>query len=522
MKKKLVSMLALSLCFCMGVSAFAGCKDDGDSSSSTPPAPLTQDEIYAKVVEAMDATASYTGAYTVAATVNMEGKEVRPDRDEDEESSSQSTQKISIDLAAKKFFIMMEETYTGDDDGRVQGMTGKLFKEGDKYYTYTKQVATYEDPAEQEMYMEISEAMIGVSAAMYSLKEVDYSESMPSSVTSVADYNAAWASYIADSKAEIVAGTADEESDWYGYSGDGSYVVSAEEVDGAYVVSVEASMSITDEDDYTESVSLKYVFTAKNGKFVSALEKVEYYESWYEADDGEGNWEKVTKDTEGAQLASDSETEETLITISYEFDQAGYDAIETTLPAEVQTQPDMISQPVNVVVNGADYGMTYAYGTTVAEALSELWSKTGTDVAWYTDAACTQAIDTATMTIAQFLTLDTVYGKATVQAGYVLYTTCMEYTCATNMTDAYKTVLKKFLEDDEKRIDVCSVEEGIVIHSGSNGFTTLVNGEEVDFENNSYINYAVEEGQTYEVKHVYEVSKEECNFFDMFEDIFVY
>lgn len=513
MKKKLVSTLALSLCFVMSAGAFAGCKGDGDSSGGNKP--LTEDEIYAKVVEAMEATVSYTGAYTGVSTTKEEGKEVRPDQDEDEVSSSQTTQKVSVDPAAKKLFVVAETTHVGDDDGRVEGVTGKLFKEGDKYYTYTKQKDTYEDPAEQEMYMEVSETMAGVSMDGYSLSEFDYSEyMMPTGSITIADYNAAWASYIADSKAELVAGTADEESDWYGHSGDGSYVVSAAEVDGAYVLTVEMSISMTDEEDYTESVSYKYVFTAKDGKLVSVLEKEEYFDSWYEADDGTGNWVDVAKDAAGAQLASSSESEENLITLSYAFDQAGYDAITTTLPATVQKQPDVIAQYMKVVVNGADYGQKYVYGQTVAEALSDAWSNGGADVVWYKDEACTQAIDPATMTVEQFLALDAVYGKVTAKAGYVLYTRWVEYTTAADVTDAYKIVLATRLNDNDKRVQVCAASDGFWLYNGSSAY--YVNGELVDFGGQSSMAYPVEEGKTYDVKEVYEVQKEDCNFFDMY------
>ena len=83
MRKKVLSVLALSMCFCMGVSAFAGCgggkggngggnggdnsstqqsgSDEGGSGGGTT---LTQEQIYAKILEAVDATAAYDGAWT--------------------------------------------------------------------------------------------------------------------------------------------------------------------------------------------------------------------------------------------------------------------------------------------------------------------------------------------------------------------------------------------------------------------------------------------------------------------------
>ncbi len=512
MKKKLVSTLALSLCFVMSAGAFAGCKDPEDK-------PLTQDEIYAKVVEAAKATAAYTGAFTLTETSANTEKSVRPDEDGEEVYTENSTNTLTADPAAKRFVMTQSATETDGTETNTSTMKSKLFKEGEKYYNYASSAYSANPNNDYEQYAEVSAFMAGVALNQYSLKNFNFGEGMlPMSVTSLADYNAAWASYIADSKAEIVAGSTDEDSDWYEFSApEASYTVSAAEVDGAYTLSVKMSYSLTDYDDETYEASFEYVYTAKDGKIVSVLEKEEYRDTWYEADDGEGNWDYVPKGTAGAQVALEEEKEETLTTISYAFDQANYDAIATTVPADVQVQSDMIAKKMDVVVNGVKNEDEYIYGRSVEEALAEAWSNSNADVVWYKDEACTQVIDASAITLEQLYALDTLYAKVTAKAGYVLYTNESSSAFATDVPDAYKNALVGYL-DSHKEVSVCSVAEGIYLWTNDDRKEIFVNGTKVERGTDAYMLYAVVEGQTYEVKEVYTVNKAALNFFYVMGD----
>lgn len=517
MNKKLISTLALSLCFVMSAGAFAGCKDPEDK-------PLTQDEIYAKVVEAAKATAAYTGAYTTYMVEKETGKENDPEYTDGEETyTEEESMTTSVDAAAKKLYMKAKEVNAGEYT-ETEEMVGKLFKEGDKYYTYTKMKSTSTEegaePQEQERYVGASEVAVAVSFAQYSLANSDYYSMADESITSIDAYNAAWASYVADSKAEIVAGSTDEESDWYKCTNpEGSYVLSAEEVDGAYVVTIKLTASLANEYSTMEGAQETKV-TAKDGKIISVTEKNTFTETSYKLKDADDNWESVTKDTQGAQKATSSEVYETTMTISYEFAQADYDAVTTTLPTDVQMQPDYISKDLEIVVDGVNYGENYVYGNTVAETFNGLgnrvsdYNSTGIDFAWYTDAACTQAIDPEAMTAVQFLALDTVYGKATAQEGYVLYTAERVYEYAADVPEAYKTALASMMgNSSRKTLKACTVESGITIYDDYGSVT--VNGEAVDFSDNSYVNYEVEAGKTYAVKYTYAYEKAMLNFFYM-------
>lgn len=511
MKKKLISTLALSLCFVMSMGTLAGCKDDGDSSGGGKP--LTQDQIAQKVFEAIENTKAYTGAFTLTENSSETEKSFRPGDDAEEVVSGAVAMMVTIDPVANKCMMTQSRTQTDGTESRVRAQTQKLFKEGDKYYQYMKGTDSMYPDNDSEQYIEASALMASVAMSSYTLKTYGFDEMLPQGVTSLAAHNADWASYIADSKAEIVAGSTDEESEWYEYSApEASYVVSAAEVNGAYTLTVKMSSSLTDYDDETYTLNREYTYTAKDGKLVSMLVKQEYNDVWYEADDGTGNWDYVPKGTAGALEVYDKETEETLVTLSYAFTQATYDSITTTLPANVQVMPDIIQKEMTVFVNGVKYENAEAYGFTVADALSDAWSDSGADVVWYKDEACTQAIDADAMTMEEFYALDTLYARATAKAGYVLYTQETVDAFAADVPAAYKTALVEYA-GSYTRVNTCYANEGIRVWTSEDD-EFFVNGTKVDRSTLDMF-YPVVEGQTYEVKEVYTHTKADLNFFNM-------
>ena len=516
MKKKLVSMLALSMCFCVGVSSFAGCKDGDDSSTGGGGGgntPLTQDQIYDKIVEAAEATMAYTGGYTstIVDKENESGKTTTAGVTVQETYLSQETTVSSVDTANKKLYMNSVETETTTDEEGVsvtetEEMTGKLFKEGDKYYTYMKQKATSTEEGaeteEGEMYAEMSEFSVMLNLRQYSLAEnsSEYFSQVNLGDMTIDAYNAAWATVFTDSKAAVAAGTNDEESDWYQCTADGSNVISCSEVDGAYVLSVKMNISVTMGENSmggTEEMTV----TAKDGKIVSVVTKETYTETYKEGD--------VTE--------TEVELYESTINLSYAFAENDYNAVTTTLPtdpAQIMKQPDYFYGEVDVVINGISNSI-YTSGAAVEGILGNIASY-GMEVVWYTDAACTQALDATTMTLAQFVELDAVYGTATAQEGYVLYTNENVTAFAADVTDAYKVVFSSMVET-EKHLNTAYIDSGIDLSKYRDNVTITVNGTEVTFEEGeTWKQYSVEAGQTYAVKKVTTYAKADLNIFSMY------
>ena len=158
------------------------------------------------------------------------------------------------------------------------------------------------------------------------------------------------------------------------------------------------------------------------------------------------------------------------------------------------------------------------YGSTAADALNNLYSRSGLDVKYYKDAACTQEIAAANMTLTEFSALTTVYAKATATEGYVIYTSTYEYAFGADVTDAYKLVFGAMMDSGYSYINSTNAEYGgITLHNDEDENRVItVNGETITFaEGESYKTYPVTAGQTYTVKYISTYAKADLNIFMM-------
>ena len=141
------------------------------------------------------------------------------------------------------------------------------------------------------------------------------------------------------------------------------------------------------------------------------------------------------------------------------------------------------------------------------------------DVVWYKDAACTQPID-ETITVDEILAMDTIYGKATAEEGYALYTTERVTAFGADVPEAYKLVFGSMMGAGYKDIGAAMVGEGeyegIYLYQDSDNEVVTVNGTVVEFEEGEYSKYyQVTEGQTYTVQKTKTYMKADLNFFEM-------
>ena len=499
MNKKLVSTLALSLCFVMGAGTLAGCKDkDGDSGRA-----LTQDEILQTVLKAIDDTETYKGILTYKETeTSVEkytiGSEV-------EEETSTSIMEIGVNPDARA--MLVSSSFERMHDGATVRETGKgkIFKQGDKFYMYSQEEDIRDGETEvEESYVEISEFLFFMYAKQFSVTNAISGSAYLGTGASVEALNGAWASVITDSKAKVAASSTDEDSDWYGMSAEGSYLLSASEANGACTVNVKIVATIS-EALWTETYVQEYSFTAKDGKLIASSQKTTDVTTSYELDG-----DRVPAGTAGAVLCTEEEIEEDSYIISYTFNEAAFNAITTTLPAEMPYQDYAgMSWEKKVIINGFERDLR-TYGEDMEGVLRNL-SVNGMDIVWYKDAACTQEITATNTTAVELYLMENVYGKATLQSGYAFREYELEYKFKSNVPEAYKVALGILLGEGYKTLATESVDNGLYIQTGGDDAYYYVDGQLRE----QGTTLPVVEGQTYVMKVIFEIDVEELNFFDL-------
>ena len=337
----------------------------------------------------------------------------------------------------------------------------------------------------------------------------------------IAEYNTAYATVAADSKAEIMAAANDEGSYWYGLTdAEISSVITCSQVDGGYVATMTRTETIV-KNGYSTSDVQEAIITAKDGKIISVDISSTYTETYYKLyageDDEEG--EEVSSDTEGAIMVTETDTYEEMITMEYAFSDTTYNGVTVSLPTDsTQIKPadDYYSKTVNIYMNGVDCGEEYIYGNTIAEALDDIYTPHGMTLTLYKDAACTQALD-GTMTTDEFLAMETVYCVATPMEGYMLYTGIYEDVFAEDVPDAYKIVFY-YKAETRSGLEVASINEGSIYLYGYGNCSMKVNGVEVELEDHDYykcVDYPVTEGETYVVTKTTTHTKASLNLFEM-------
>ena len=499
MKKKFISVMALSLCLCMG--AMVGCGDKKNSSNE-PPKPLTQDEILAKIGEAYAATKAYKDGYTVAGTNKEEYKDFT-----DEEAEVYTG---ALELTANPSQKLMYYKESGEEGYEIQ----KLIKNGSDYVLYGE---AKEDEGEVEKdYTKYTEAYASYYVNKYYSYEnmIDnYISAETFEIESIDAYNAAYVKVFAESVAEIEAGKDNEESMFYGYTASGSGTVSAvETADGAYVLTTKMTMEMNNSVQKTTAKSVQEtVVTAKDGKLIG--------------------WKEVSENTR-TQEVSDTETQtrisksESSYTISYTFDQAKYDGVSVTIPDTVQPR-NYYSKEVTVMINGVELetGYTHLNGSTIQGAIDYLMNSVidnqinataeNATLTLYKDAAYTQAIDAANMTEAEFYALDTVYVKAELKEGYAFMNQVRGSAFGTDVTAEQKLVFGAMVGyTRQMQLSIVSVANPYNVAEKAEMMETqkvLVNGTEYAEDT-----LTMESGKTYEVKFVEEVAKATLNIFMMF------
>jgi len=427
MKKKFLSVLALSMCCCMSVSTFAGCSMDGfmnmimggDNSTSgdnstqtsennfgTFDENLPQDEMYAEIMKAVEATEQYKGAVTV--TYTSYDQQVRNQEDNTEFERLYRTESVtSIDPATQRRYrkTMSSEHASSWDYESVD----KMFKQGNQCYSYDKST-NHKDGTVKESYYTIEELALkgGLRQNMITNTIQDICDEM-TDIPSLDALNVAYAEVIADTKA-MVATEAPEEMQ-YDIGCDVNFSCMAENGSYVFVRTTETTIAYNNQEQKEQKVIKELRVAAKNGFISEATGRYEVIQNCYETAD---------RETVTTQAFVNHENK---AVFEYTFAQEAYDATVTTIPDNVTKQNLIYNYDYvkAVEINGMRIeDKEWFKGNSFEEVVEELLdgSYNGLQIVWYTDKACTKPF-TADITEDEFKALDTLYGKATsVGEGY--------------------------------------------------------------------------------------------------------
>ena len=224
--------------------------------------------------------------------------------------------------------------------------------------------------------------------------------------------------------------------------------------------------------------------------------------------------------------------------IEYAFDQAGYDAITVTLPAEEEISVEVQDYSTKIVVMFGDIPCntaisSYADEPSVEDALSNLASnlesnyesgswddngeyqavKTLTIEGLYLDKEFTQPLDAANMTEDEYFALETIYAKYTLADGYFMH--CNDYKEESMLSKPFQIVALGGLfsgsGNDYSYASVDSIEsyaDGFTFDEGYNG--VWVNGVQT-----TETSFVPESGASYHIVYKMITTDEDITVFDL-------
>lgn len=465
MKKKFLSVVALGLAF--GFAFSAGCsKDPADPVKPFDPADpttaKTEDDIYTAVKYGVDEFGKYAGAITIVSEYTEAYSETQGTESASDESTGKTT--VAWDPATKDMYMIMERTSTekeGTETVVSKSTTiSKLFKVDEQFYAYGKQTQKEGDAEEQSMEMryKVTEAYVDQTIARmketYANVEDVYSYLPDASYdfTTIKNaYNTVFSAQLETQKAKDANAKA-------------TATVTATNTDGTLEAKIAMNTETTDEieDGITGLMKndTEFKVIAKDGKLS------EYSMNGVAS---------ASATVEGVACTM-SESEAGLAKFTYSFDKTAFDAIDA---GDMSTATDMpnsgggnyVEGKFSVVVgdwtwevnvgNSAEYPAQDAFNNYVGSYFNYSSSYT---VAWYTDSACTTAVDWTDKKV-DYLKDKTFYGKMTIEEGKAVV--LKEITWADKRSDAYKIVFGE--------------SEGYNYISSVQGFTV-----DTDVANNKY------------------------------------
>ena len=544
---KMKKLLSLLLAISMAVS-FTACMDNenttdgsepnsptestqpesGATSEDPNPAERTDEDRFADFKASVTATQAYAGPLTISATMSSSQSYIDPEMDEEEMMGNTMTAKTSFDPASKLSYIIesSESVYGEEKETTVE--TGKLFKSGDSFYYYDKAVAT---PASDWNNYESYTKLHSRSSYFEDMKEdadIVYFTEMIIGGAMLADTYAELTSAYSTVYTTALDNFFDQidEEEFNPSEGDAVAIaptVTIVEENGSITLNITTTLEITNasEEDPTEIMSaiMNRSCTVTNGKISAVSLTI----------DAVDNVETSTSQNMEAEMS---------YSIEYAFDQAGYNAITVTLPAEEEISVEVQDYSTEIVVMFGDipcntYISSYADEPSVEDALSYIVSnlesnyelgswddngeyqavKTLTIEGLYLDKEFTQPLDAANMTEDEYFALETIYAKYTLADGYFMH--CNDYKEESMLSKPFQIValggLFSSSENDYSYASVDSIEsyaDGFTFDEGYNG--VWVNGVQT-----TETSFVPESGASYHIVYKMITTDEDITVLDL-------
>lgn len=426
----------VALLMALGMSlSIVACGDTGDSQSSSSSnngqsstggnggdeasVPTTPDEIFAYVMDAMDATKAYTGSVTMTAEGGYENKMV--EGQDESKNVAEQTYIVSYDSVNKVRY--MEESEEDDKYGDYVCYS-KTFAQGENFYGVEKGVytppanSTDEPETEEDYFLLVGEAKTEMQAFDFvdEVGEVFEMYDGVSLASSVAELKTALETALPVLLAEDVPD---------GVTPTLTVTTTTTSENSVYTFAFAFDASFLTEDDgqiMEGSIMMSCLASAKDGKIVALDIEAEMAYAMSQ-----------TVGTETTVLMSQSSTSSQRATIEYAFAQAKYDAFTVVLPTnpddiEVEGAPAEEYEDLKtfLYVNGVENDTVDYWGVeTPAQAYERIVSRVGisedcAEVKVYKDAEFTQELKKETITKADVLALEKVYLKVTPKTGFAL------------------------------------------------------------------------------------------------------
>ena len=421
MKKQLLSILALILCFCT-VLVFASCakrnvNDENDSSSDESLSDssnileeleeeikdvdaTTAEDIFAAMKSAYKATLEHKGAYSV----DINWTENQNDSETGKGASAASYKYVSKEThtadptAAKSSSTYANEEY---EDGKLISSTtqnNKVYNEGGKTCVFSSTVIDGQNAG--NTYNTLSSYGLAAQKDAMLLSSFlggkdDFEECFgdPFSASSASDLKSVHTAVINEIKANQKAQFEAEGYTVKQITASANIILN--KTSDTHILKRTVTVAINLQNDggnYQKNLTVEGLLKVKNGKILS-----------FASTSSLSTVEKLGDGYNYQTSATSSLTYE----FSYAINNTQYDAIKTSTPASITNAPDYFEVPVTFVINGNEVPVMIIGETDEATSVSSILEKTINDHfadakveydgKWYTDANCTKQLDISTI-----------------------------------------------------------------------------------------------------------------------------
>lgn len=446
MKKHLLSIIAIILCFCT-VLALASCgnknteedinatdengdasdnaslegsestKADGTKESDKTNDPdgikdadaATMEAIFTQMKSDYNATVGYTGAYAVNATIKSESITTSKNGDvtDTAKSSSEMINQFTADPSAAKYANTLTSKMESDGaDASTDTQSTKIFTDNGKNYVYSS-------------YNGEGEAQLLSSTGLNAIK----TETMPIKNTFALEFASCFGDPFSASNAsnlktvtskilnEVKANTSSlYKSGAYGTTYDSADCTASADiiinkVDGANVLKRTITYSISlkyNGGTQKEDVTVESLLKTKDGKILE-----------FETTSTRITVEELIS---GGTTQTD-DTSTVTYDFKYAFSSADYDKITTTIPSDVTTMPDFFEAPITIVIGGNEMTVNVMGVISTENPVSDIlqdyliMALSGKTTTWYKDSSYATEFDFSTITSADSLKGLKIYAK---------------------------------------------------------------------------------------------------------------